>query len=47
MLDYCNPKLVAFSENTAAPDYNDTVLYNTSPIASDILWYQVIPHRLP
>jgi hypothetical protein len=24
--------------------YNDTGLYDTSPIASDILWYQLIPH---
>jgi hypothetical protein len=24
--------------------YNDTGLYDTSPIPSDILWYQLIPH---
>jgi hypothetical protein len=26
------------------PGYNDIGLYNTSYIASDILWYQLIPH---
>jgi hypothetical protein len=26
------------------PGYNDIGLYDTSPIASDILWYQLIPH---
>jgi hypothetical protein len=24
--------------------YNEIGLYDTSPIASDVLWYQVIPH---
>jgi len=26
------------------PVYNDRGLCDTSPIASDILWYQLIPH---
>jgi hypothetical protein len=26
------------------PGYNDIGLYDTSPITSDILWYQLIPH---
>jgi hypothetical protein len=29
---------------TAEPGYNDIGLYDTSRIASDILWYQWIPH---
>jgi len=29
---------------TVEPDYNDIGLYNTSPITSDVLWYQLIPH---
>jgi hypothetical protein len=29
--------------NTVEPGYNDIGLYDTSPIASDILWYQLIP----
>jgi hypothetical protein len=29
---------------TTEPVYNDIGLYNTSLIASDILWYQLIPH---
>jgi hypothetical protein len=29
--------------NTVEPDYNDIGLYVTSSIASDILWYQLIP----
>jgi hypothetical protein len=29
---------------TVEPGYNDIGLYDTSPIASDILWYQLIPH---
>ena len=29
---------------TVKPGYNDIGLYNTSLIASDILWYQLIPH---
>jgi hypothetical protein len=28
----------------AEPGYNDIGLSDTSSIASDILWYQVIPH---
>jgi hypothetical protein len=30
--------------NTVEAGYNDSDLYDTSPIASDILWYQLIPH---
>jgi hypothetical protein len=30
--------------STVEPGYNDTGLYDTSSIASDILWYQLIPH---
>jgi hypothetical protein len=26
------------------PGYNDIGLYNTSPIVSGVLWYQLIPH---
>jgi hypothetical protein len=29
---------------TVEPGYNDIVLYDTPPIASDILWYQLIRH---
>jgi hypothetical protein len=29
---------------TVEPGYNDIVLCDTSSIASDILWYQLIPH---
>jgi hypothetical protein len=29
---------------TVEPSYNDIGLYDTSPIASDILWYQLIRH---
>ena len=28
---------------TVKPGYNDIGLYNTSLVASDILWYQLIP----
>jgi hypothetical protein len=31
-------------QNTVEPAYNDIGLYDTSYIASDILWYQLIPH---
>jgi hypothetical protein len=31
--------------NTLKPGYNDIGLGDTSPIASDVLWYQIIPHR--
>jgi hypothetical protein len=30
--------------NTVEPGYNDIGLYDTSHIASDVLWYQLIPH---
>jgi hypothetical protein len=29
--------------NTVEAGYNDIGLHDTSPIASDILWYQLIP----
>jgi hypothetical protein len=29
---------------TVEPGYNDIGLYDTSTIASDILWYKLIPH---
>ena len=32
---------------TVEPGYNNICLYDTPPIAADILWYQLIPHRLP
>ena len=35
--DYANAKL-----NTVEPGYNDIVLYYTSSISSDILWYQFL-----
>jgi len=28
---------------TVEPGYNDIGLYDTSPITSDIMWYQLIP----
>jgi len=28
--------------NTVEPGYNDIGLYDTSPIASDFLWYQFL-----
>jgi hypothetical protein len=31
-------------ENTVEPGDNDIGLCDTSSIASDILWYQLIPH---
>jgi len=27
--------------------YNDIALYDTSSIATDIVWYQLIPHCQP
>jgi hypothetical protein len=30
--------------NTIEPGYNNIGLYDTSPIVSDILWYQLIRH---
>jgi len=32
------------SPYTVEPGYNDIALCDTSPITSDILWYQLIPH---
>ena len=32
---------------TVEPGYNDIVLCDTSPITSDILYYQLIPHCRP
>jgi hypothetical protein len=29
---------------TVEPGYDDIGLYDTSPVAPDILWYQLIPH---
>jgi hypothetical protein len=43
-------KRISLSEKfaiTGEPGFNDFGLYNTSLIASDILWYQLIPHCLP
>ena len=37
-------KLLTVAQNTVEPGYNDIGLYDTSPITSDILWYQLIPH---
>jgi hypothetical protein len=34
----------ADKKNTVEPGYNVICLYDTSYIASDILWYQLIPH---
>jgi hypothetical protein len=31
--------------NTIEPGYNDTGLYGTSPVESDILWYQFVRQR--
>jgi hypothetical protein len=31
-------------KSTVEPGYNDIRLYDTSSIASDILWYQLIAH---
>jgi hypothetical protein len=36
--------MVYRNEETENPGYNDIGLYDTSSIASDILWYQLIPH---
>jgi hypothetical protein len=33
-----------YFSNTVEPGYNDIVLCDTSSIASDILWCQLIPH---
>jgi hypothetical protein len=33
--------------NTAEPGYNDNGLYDTSPITSELLWYQLIRHCQP
>jgi hypothetical protein len=32
------------SQQLVEPGYNDIGLCDTSPIATDILWYQLIPH---
>jgi hypothetical protein len=32
------------NEIQSNPGYNDIGLYDTSPIESDILWYQIILH---
>jgi hypothetical protein len=36
--------VVAYRKITVEPGYNDTGLYDISPITSDILWYQLISH---
>jgi len=33
--------------NAFEPAYKDIGLYNTSPIATDIQWYQLVPRREP
>jgi hypothetical protein len=40
---FCNN----MDEITVEPSYNDVGLYDTSSIASDNLWYHLIPHREP
>jgi hypothetical protein len=37
-------KIVSFLYRTVESGYNDIRFYETSSIASDILWYQLIPH---
>ena len=37
----CNTLLA----NTVEPGYNDMGLCDTSSMASDIMWYQLIPHN--
>jgi hypothetical protein len=32
------------SLNTVEPGYNDSGLNDITPITSDIMWYQLIPH---
>jgi hypothetical protein len=34
---------IYYMSHTVETGYNDIGLYDTSPIASDILWYQLIP----
>jgi hypothetical protein len=31
-------------KTTVEPGYNDIGVYDSSPVVSDILWYQLIPH---
>jgi hypothetical protein len=45
--DYCVSFFNAFifvHPDTVEPGYNNIGLRDTSSIASDILWYQLIPH---
>jgi hypothetical protein len=42
---FLNPK--HSKKITADPGYNDIGLCDTSSIASDILWYPLIPHCQP
>jgi hypothetical protein len=35
---------IRHNTTTVEPGYNDIGLYETSPITSDILWYQLIRH---
>jgi hypothetical protein len=37
-------KMGKYIRNTDEPGYNDIGLYDTPSIASDILWYQLIPY---
>jgi hypothetical protein len=38
------PRLSNINTRRVEPGYNDIGLYDTSSIASDILWYQLIVH---
>jgi hypothetical protein len=40
----CTTVLSVRRKSTVEPAYNDIGLYDLSSIASDILWYQSIPH---
>jgi hypothetical protein len=44
-IDYAYGQIYIYI-HTVEPGYNDIGLYDTSSIASDILWYQLIPHSL-
>jgi hypothetical protein len=39
-----NVQYLVIKTYTVEPGYNIIGLYDTSSIASDILWYQLIPH---
>jgi hypothetical protein len=42
--NFCPIQDMNFQENTVEPFYKDISLCDTSSIASDILWYQLIPY---